>query len=115
MEWWEGTSFDAVSYGPLWNGWLTPVVNLETMRSLMAEHNRQNEAFGDAHGNGGTYHIAEAKQGRMSRPVFVVRVFEDEERHYGWVDYDVLVPTADGLYDLGGLGWTWVPVGESEA
>ena len=79
-------AFDAVSYGPRWNGWLTPVVTPATLAALLAsvdDGSRMLSFRGD-----GTAVITEMQDG------------EDA------IAYE-LAPDANGHYDLGAMGWTF--------
>ena len=79
-------AFDAVSYGPTWNGWLTPVVTPATLAALLAsvdDGSRMLSFRGD-----GTAVITEMCGG-------------DDV-----VDCEI-APDANGHYDLGAMGWTF--------
>lgn len=76
-------SWQAREYGTPWNGWLTPVVDRETLEQVLAAASERHTWDGEA----------VRLLGWMNEP---------EE------DHGVLIPRSDALYDLGELGWTFV-------
>ncbi|WPH57874.1 hypothetical protein [Mycobacterium phage WXIN] len=85
--------YDAVRFGPRWNGWATPVVTRETLIALAA-----NETAA-----GYPVHVG------WLGPSAVVTILAGD----GYDQSVYVVPaTEDGLLDLGELSWTFFRVDE---
>lgn len=82
--------WEAVRFGEPWNGWLTPVVTKETLENLL-------EALGDGHRWEGEIAV-----------VWPTIDLGDGAAHDPDTE-DPIVPDDDGTYDLGELGWTFIP------
>lgn len=99
--------YDAVAFGPPWNGWATPIVTLATLHRIEAvwaiERARGERIaridFPDA-GNPVLYPSTDHHGGPGER------VRQDEEERDD--DAFELVPDADGNYDLGAWGFCFV-------
>jgi hypothetical protein len=78
--------YRAARFGADWNGWATPVITAPTLATLLLE------VISDPNGSYLAFAIDEA--GRCTL-----------QDHDGRID--ILTPDTDGLYDLGGLGWTF--------
>lgn len=82
-------TYEAVSYGERWNGWLTPVVTRETLVAVIT--------------------------GRDPLEEWMRLEFTPDNSAVVWQTTDdvwddeptVIAPDADGNYDLGCLGWTF--------
>lgn len=82
----SGPVWTAREFGPLWNGWLTPVVDKATLQDVLVHAEERHQW------HGATVELS----GWLAEPEV------DTE------DRIELNPRADGLYDLGGLGWTFI-------
>ena len=78
--------YRAVRFGSDWNGWATPVITASTLATLLLR------VISDPHGSYRAFAINEAGECNLQ---------DHEDR------IDILTPDGDGLYDLGGLGWTF--------
>lgn len=87
--------YEAVSFGPRWNGWVTPVVTRDTLIELI-----------DNEGDHGKYlHLG------WYGPTAIVTMLEA-----GGSDQQIypLGELSGGLFDLGELGWTFFTPNETE-
>jgi len=85
---WE--AYEAVRFGPSWNGWATPLVTRAVAERIVERQQR----------------IAREHPGIDARLLMwhndTLVVVEEDESHYA----DLIEPTEDGLYDVS-LGWCW--------
>jgi hypothetical protein len=88
------TAYEAVRFGPSWNGWVTPVVT-----KTVAEHivERQQQIARD------NPDIDSQMLAWHNDDLLVIEPDNDPENH---PLADVIHPTEDGLYGIG-LGWCW--------
>ena len=77
--------YPAARFGTPWNGWATPVVTASTLATLLLR------VISDPDGSYRAFAID--PPGRCG-------LLDSEGR------IDIMTPDVDGLYDLGGLGWT---------
>jgi len=89
-DWDPDTEYDAVSFGPRWNGWATPVVTKETLVKM-------GERYAAEGGN------AEGLWELTWDGDTAVWSFEPED---SWR----MEPNQDGNYDLGQMGFCYVTV-----
>ena len=80
-------TFDAVGYGPDWNGWATPVVTRATLEDLLSRLDSE--------------HLRGWVDGED-----VLRIEYFDGRGVPSM-LDQLSPEVDGTYDLGSLAWTF--------
>lgn len=83
-------SWEAVRFSKPWNGWLTPITTRETLENLL-------DVLGDGH--------------RWEGDIAVVwpTIDLDEGESHDPDTEDRIAPDDDGNYDLGTLGWTFIP------
>ena len=96
IEMWAGT-YEAVAYGPTWNGWATPIVTRETYAALIKGEDP----------NGEYYELVFDEAG-----VAILHDFAADDDDY---EPYRIVPDDDGHYDLGELGWTFETVDPRES
>lgn len=96
--WWGVHEFPAVSYGPTWNGWVTPVVTKETLVKFSETVKNDEDIMED--------------------------LMENEEEYPGkvcvwigddlWIGGSQISPNEDGTYSFGFIGWTFIHAQEDE-
>lgn len=85
------TTWEAVSYGPTWNGWVTPVVTRDTLQDLF------DCATGGALEGDPVLSVVWHTNGTA----MITEPFGEETMYYE------IAPDADGHYDLAAMGWTF--------
>ncbi len=84
----EDVSWPAVTFGPTWNGFATPVVTRQTLREMLA---RSPEGHRWEHDTVFVWSTIDLEDGASPDPSAVDRIS----------------PRPDGTYDLGVLGWAF--------
>ena len=96
-HWWtEDVTFEAVAYGPRWNGWATPVVTRETLEKFYAQCVQDKDIMDTLRENEEEY------EGPM---------LELTEEGL-WIEGSLIAPNEDGTYSFGFIGWTFSTDGE---
>lgn len=99
LDAWE-VAYPAVRYGSRWNGWATPVVARQTLEALVARNQFLR-----------TSGMPDLDRMEWQGDSLLVLPFDVQATDPQVKDYlKVLVPEADGTYDLGVLGYTFEQV-----